>query len=650
MKRLLIPIIVFVSLVTPALAQDAVLLYDVDFGSPPHVIGQAPVLGTDPAPRQTLTRIVFGNPIVVENLGSLADQPMHLAGPGSTQFDYSQVEMGIASEFDGFSEDFPRYLIEMDVLVELLQDDDFTIFLDTPNVRNIYFGPDGRISVTDPIRYTYTVGTYSTTVSTKLLVDVDLTKEIWVVSINGAVIYSGDFNADRFNKIRLSLARSSQNIVAVDNIKVYGLYESAALSGFKIIGLENVAENSHTHYRAIASYNNGCELDVTHLTEWNITPNTFASIDSYGNLVTNTVNRQSEMLDLYASYSEGDTTFEVLKPISIFPVCPKGNALKFDGSDDYVSLGDVNEFEFSTNDFTITCWIYPNGHGTVISKYNWTSQQDLRQEWKLEVGYLGDIIFRRSNLSSMFSVRFLSSFPYGHLNQWTHVVVVKKDYTMRLYINGVHVSINSTEENIVGKTAHIFIGAVISSYVDGMSHIFDGLIDEVAIYDKALSIEEITQTMYSNLSGQETGLIAYWDFDEGEGQTLTDLSGHDHHCYLGGSPLEPDDCDPQWVVSSAPLSTCTRMELIERNWSGTLTIKEHVREKLQAALDVEQATLELLEDLFKADEYHELDKRQLIRAKRTIHSAMQHQEQSLNALDKSIHKLEEGQEVFDTSP
>jgi hypothetical protein len=535
----------------------------------------------------------------------------------------------------------------MDVLVELLQDDDFTILLDTPNVRNIYFGPDGKISVDGR---PYTVGTYSPTVSTKLLIDVDLTKEIWVVSINGAVIYSGDFNADRLIQIRLSLARSSQNIVAVDNIKVFGLYESAALSGFDIIGLENVAENSHTHYRAIASYNNGCELDVTDLTEWNIIPNTFASIDSYGNLVTNTVNRQSEILDLYAGYSEGDITLEVLKPISIFPVCPKGNALKFDGSDDYVTLGDVNEFEFSTNDFTITCWIYPTGHGTVISKYTWVSEENSALEWGLRVGYLGEIYFQRSNLPSMYSVRYLSSFSYGYLNQWTHIAVVKKDYTMRLYINGIHASINSTEENIAGKTAHIFIGAFISSYVDGMSNIFNGLIDEVAIYDKALSIEEITQTMYSNLSGQETGLIAYWDFDEGEGQTLTDLSGHDHHCYLGGSPLEPDDFDPQWVVSSAPLSTCTRMELIERNWSDTLTIKEHVREKLQAALDVEQATLELLEDLFRADEYHEVDKRQLIRAKHTIHSAIQHQEQSLKALDKSIHKLKEEQEVFDTPP
>jgi hypothetical protein len=120
MKRLLIPIIVFVSLVTPALTQDAVLLYDVDFGSPPHVIGQAPILGTDPAPRQTLTRIVFGNPIVVDNLGTLADQPLHLAGPGSTQFDYSQVEMGITSEFDGFSEDFPRYL-QLNLIIHKLR-------------------------------------------------------------------------------------------------------------------------------------------------------------------------------------------------------------------------------------------------------------------------------------------------------------------------------------------------------------------------------------------------------------------------------------------------------------------------------------------------------------------------------------------------
>lgn len=221
---------------------------------------------------------------------------------------------------------------------------------------------------------------------------------------------------------------------------------------------------------------------------------------------------------------------------------------------------------------------------------------------------------------------------------------------MRLYINGALVSDNSTEENIVGKTAHVFIGAIISPNIDGMYHFFKGLIDEVAIYERALDVNEIAQTMYSNLVGHEDGRIAYWDFEETQGQIVNDLSGHGHHCYLGVNPLEPDEHDPNWVDSSAPLQTCGSADLVERNLSSTLAIKEQLSEKYQAAFDIEQATLEILEELFKEKEYQELDKKQIIKAKDTIHSAIKHQQQSLDALDKSINKLEEGQEAIGASP
>ena len=62
MKRwtlLLLTIVVVTILNSSILAESNLLLYDVDFSSPPHTVGQPPVTGTCPAPRETPTRIIF---------------------------------------------------------------------------------------------------------------------------------------------------------------------------------------------------------------------------------------------------------------------------------------------------------------------------------------------------------------------------------------------------------------------------------------------------------------------------------------------------------------------------------------------------------------------------------------------------------------
>ena len=51
------------------------VLYDVDFGSPPHTVGLPPVVGGGPPPRNTISSIPFGTPTVVASFGLLADQP-----------------------------------------------------------------------------------------------------------------------------------------------------------------------------------------------------------------------------------------------------------------------------------------------------------------------------------------------------------------------------------------------------------------------------------------------------------------------------------------------------------------------------------------------------------------------------------------------
>ena len=49
------------------------------------------------------------------------------------------------------------------------------------------------------------------------------------------------------------------------------------------------------------------------------------------------------------------------------------------------------------------------------------------------------------------------------------------------------------------------------------------LIDEVAIFDYERSLSEIQNYVGNQLSGYENGLLAYWNFNEGNGATSYDL-------------------------------------------------------------------------------------------------------------------------------
>ncbi len=222
-KTVLLLIIVPVLVISnySARAESIVQLYDVDFSSPLHTIGEPPTTGAGPAPRKTPTRIKFGTPTVVQAVGALSDQPVKFHCTSQ----YDQLEFCV-SGYDGFSHVFPRYIIEMAVLIESVGQE-FTILLDTPQVRNIYFEPDETVRVFIPGGSGGIIGGYSLTVPTSLRIDVDLEASWWTISLNDSQVYSSSFRANELRTFRLS--SDVECLAAVDNINVYGASDSPIL-------------------------------------------------------------------------------------------------------------------------------------------------------------------------------------------------------------------------------------------------------------------------------------------------------------------------------------------------------------------------------------------------------------------------------------
>lgn len=170
-----------------------------------------------------------------------------------------------------------------------------------------------------------------------------------------------------------------------------------------------------------------------------------------------------------------------------------GKALQFDGKGDVVL---TNNFPVYANEpFTIETWVYPastsNDYNTIIGHNR----------------HYPDNVYSRALLSGVPSQAdkwtiFMPSpgYLYGSthgINQWYHLAVVFDGSRVSLYVNGV-IDINPVAANYGDQNIPVAIGRF---YYDLSGSSFNGIIDEVRIYNRALSAEEI-KAEYSKYAGK----------------------------------------------------------------------------------------------------------------------------------------------------
>ncbi len=103
----------------------------------------------------------------------------------------------------------------------------------------------------------------------------------------------------------------------------------------------------------------------------------------------------------------------------------------------------------------------------------------------------------------------------------------ENDDEVDLYINGIKYTKTYTEEYSGGTPTAISIGA--GRQNGSTTAAFDGLIDEVRIWNVARTQAQIRDNMCRQLTGTETGLVGYWNMNEGTGNTVNDLTPNANH-------------------------------------------------------------------------------------------------------------------------
>jgi hypothetical protein len=119
---------------------------------------------------------------------------------------------------------------------------------------------------------------------------------------------------------------------------------------------------------------------------------------------------------------------------------------------------------------------------------------------------------------------------------------------MKIYINGV---LDATKSQTGSVSSN---GAFNVGYLYNTSRNFNGKIDEVRVWKRALSQTEISQNM-CNVTLPATSLTAYWKFNEGSGSSVQDSSGNGITLTLTGVDASNWGTDVPCPAGSQKVST-----------------------------------------------------------------------------------------------
>ncbi len=199
-----------------------------------------------------------------------------------------------------------------------------------------------------------------------------------------------------------------------------------------------------------------------------------------------------------------DATFEfAIEGTGFIPA----TGLSFDGTDDHISIN--HNTAFNTNTFTIEAYFRATsataGQG-IICKYDTTDINGfclyLNSSGRLQLEY------------AVPNIESTSSSGASGLNDgnWHHIALAFGDGKVIYYIDGVldnEITFNNIPDAPT-NTESLYIG-----YSTFNNVYFNGDIDEVRYWSRTLCSDEIIAQQSCELAGNESGLVAYYDLNEG---------------------------------------------------------------------------------------------------------------------------------------
>ena len=210
-------------------------------------------------------------------------------------------------------------------------------------------------------------------------------------------------------------------------------------------------------------------------------------------------------------------------------------SVSFDGTNDYMSVSDIPALD-ATTACTFSFWGKPASTGKSLGMESITSSTDkiILYLWYNNVVYFG---VRNGSSPSAASQALTAD------GNWHHVCGTYDGSTgtIKLYIDG---SLVSTRTGAPSSTSDLSGNFIVGK--SGGSHYNNGLIDEVAIFNSAISASDVSNIYNSGVPTDISSLnpVNWWrmgDNDGGTGTTITDQGSGSNDGTLTNGPAFSSD-------------------------------------------------------------------------------------------------------------
>ena len=164
-----------------------------------------------------------------------------------------------------------------------------------------------------------------------------------------------------------------------------------------------------------------------------------------------------------------------------------GRALTFDGSGDWVTVPDDPTLDLTTA-FTLEAWVYPTGTSTVARPIA-GKERSQNPAYYLNAATAG-VQNPSANVRAGGNNLTVTAGSALALNTWSHVAATYDGSALRLYVNGTLAAQQAASGGMTASTRPFRIG---HNNIEG--GIFAGRIDEVRVYSRALTAQQIQNDM-----------------------------------------------------------------------------------------------------------------------------------------------------------
>ncbi|WP_338768824.1 BspA family leucine-rich repeat surface protein [Bernardetia sp. ABR2-2B] len=248
-------------------------------------------------------------------------------------------------------------------------------------------------------------------------------------------------------------------------------------------------------------------------------------------------------------------------------IASNNNALSLDGVDDYVDIG----FIPVTSAYTYEMWFKADTPNTML--LDGTDAAGSLQSYSfLGFGRGGELRFGQRVPAADLGGDEITTTGVNYIdNQWHHIAAVKTTTQLLLYFDGVLVGSTASTTSI-NNNVYYYLG-----HLGSGNRRLSGALDEVRIWNVARSCSEINANINNELVGNETGLLAYYNFNQGVAggnnttvTTLNDLTSNNNDGTLTNFALT--GASSNWIDgSSNGVSGTVPSNIAEINVQGNAT-------------------------------------------------------------------------------